>query len=90
MKGSDVGLYELPAAACSTVSNPGVRLVLHCIHFSHYCERARWTLRLLGIPYEEVSRLLAGAVMQHMTHMTHMPIIHDSLQHTCFTAQKAC
>lgn len=57
MNDLDVGLYELPAAACSTLNDPGVRLVLHCIRFSHYCERARWTLRLLGVPCEEVNYL---------------------------------
>jgi len=75
MNDLDVGLYELPAAACSTLNDPGVRLVLHCIRFSHYCERARWTLRLLGVPCEEVSRLLAGACA---TVMTHMHITQDS------------
>lgn len=48
------GVYELPASAVASLANPDVRLELHNITFSHYCERARWTLRLLGVPYEEV------------------------------------
>lgn len=46
--------FELPSSACSSLTDATVRLELHCISFSHYCERARWTLRLLGIKYQEV------------------------------------
>lgn len=48
-------VYKLPQSACSSLAEPDLKLVLHSIGFSHYCDRARWALRLLGLPYEEVS-----------------------------------
>jgi hypothetical protein len=59
---------ELPAAVAATVGAPDVQLVLHNICFSHYCERARWTLRLLGIPFKEVcgcGRHIGAALGRH-------------------------
>jgi hypothetical protein len=47
-------LYELPATAYDSLADPAIKLELHGISFSHYVERTRWTLRLLGIPYTEV------------------------------------
>lgn len=55
--------YELPAAACDSLADPAIKLELHGISFSHYVERTRWTLRLLGIPYKEVR--CGTAAVQH-------------------------
>jgi hypothetical protein len=50
--------FELPAIASETLGEPALQLQLHGISFSHYVERARWTLRLLGLPFEEVGGVL--------------------------------
>eukprot|EP00775_Hariotina_reticulata_P005107 gene5107-5347_t len=49
--------YLLPAAAVSTLDDSGLKLELHCIPFSHYNNKARWALRLSGLPFTEVQYL---------------------------------
>jgi hypothetical protein len=49
--------YVLTPAAARTIGDPSVIFELHCISFSHYCDKARWALRLLRIPYKEVNYL---------------------------------
>lgn len=49
--------YVLPPPAVRTIGDPGATFELHNIAFSHYCDRARWALRLLGIPYKECNYL---------------------------------
>uniref|UniRef100_A0A383VTZ1 GST N-terminal domain-containing protein n=1 Tax=Tetradesmus obliquus TaxID=3088 RepID=A0A383VTZ1_TETOB len=50
-------VYELPAAAVRTLTQPGLRLELHCISISHYCMRAKWALQLAGLPFAAVHYL---------------------------------
>eukprot|EP00878_Enallax_costatus_P015977 GHUV01016753.1.p1 GENE.GHUV01016753.1~~GHUV01016753.1.p1 ORF type:complete len:339 (+),score=59.21 GHUV01016753.1:160-1176(+) len=50
-------VYELPLAAYNTLSDTTIKFELHCITFSHYCERARCALRLLEVPFKEVNYL---------------------------------
>lgn len=54
MNPSSADPFELPASAVETLGDPGIKLQLHGISFSHYVERARWTLRLLGLPFDQV------------------------------------
>jgi hypothetical protein len=45
----------------STLNDPGLRLELHYIPFSHYNNfKARWALRLIGLPFTEVNYLPLG------------------------------
>jgi len=48
--GMGLRLRAMRAAA----AGPEPRLRLHTITFSHYCEKVRWCLDRLGVPYEEV------------------------------------
>jgi hypothetical protein len=57
----DTPTHTLPAAAARTLADPSLRLELHGISFSHYVERARWALRLLGLPYTEVCVRMCGS-----------------------------
>ncbi len=45
--------YRLPLSAVVTIADPSLQFHLHSINFSHYNERARWLLRLAGIPYTQ-------------------------------------
>lgn len=62
--------FELPASAVETLGDPGIKLQLHGISFSHYVERARWTLRLLGLPFDQVgagtSQAVASGLLRRM------------------------
>jgi hypothetical protein len=51
------------AAPCSTLSEPGLLLELHCIGISHYCMRAKWALQLAGLPFTSVHYLPLAHVM---------------------------
>jgi hypothetical protein len=85
--------FELPAVACESLGDPGLKLVLHCITFSHYCERARWKLRLLGIPYDEVGACLvdAPAMQLQARKPRKLPHIPCTLWLTCaVTMRVAC
>ncbi|KAF6264084.1 hypothetical protein COO60DRAFT_1698526 [Scenedesmus sp. NREL 46B-D3] len=56
-------VYELPAVAVRTLSDPALLLELHCISISHYCMRAKWALQLAGLPFTSVHHLPLAHVL---------------------------
>lgn len=68
--------FQLPAAAVESLHDSDLVFHLHCIPFSHYCERGRWYLRLAGIHYKRFDYLPMAhlsPMMKLLKHFKHKP-----------------